>query len=63
MTNRVGIVDVAMTPGVETKDYFLDQVFRVSKEVLDKAGLKRDDVNTIISASSDVFHGGVSCAN
>jgi acetyl-CoA C-acetyltransferase len=63
MTNRVGIVDVAMTPGVETKDYFLDQVFRVSKEVLDKAGLQRDDVSTIISASSDVFHGGVSCAN
>ncbi len=63
MTNRVGIVDVAMTPGVETKDYFLDQVFRVTKEVLDKAGLKRDDVSTIISASSDVFHGGVSCAN
>ncbi|MBN2538825.1 MAG: thiolase family protein [Deltaproteobacteria bacterium] len=63
MTNRVGIVEVAMTPGVETKDYFLDQVFRVSKEVLDKAGLKRDDVSTIISASSDVFHGGVSCAN
>ena len=63
MTNRVGIVEVAMTPGVETKDYFLDQVFRVTKEVLDKAGLKRDDVSTIISASSDVFHGGVSCAN
>ncbi len=61
--NRVGIVDVAMTPGVETKDYFLDQVFRVSKEVLDKAGLRREDVSTIVSASSDVFHGGVSCAN
>ncbi|HPQ45142.1 MAG TPA: thiolase family protein [Syntrophales bacterium] len=63
MMNRVGIVDVAMTPGVETKDYFLDQVFRVSKEVLDKAGLRREDVSTIVSASSDVFHGGVSCAN
>jgi acetyl-CoA C-acetyltransferase len=63
MTNRVGIVEVAMTPGVETKDYFLDQVFRITKEVLDKAGVKRDDVGTVISASSDVFHGGVSCAS
>jgi acetyl-CoA C-acetyltransferase len=63
MTNRVGIVEVAMTPGAETKDYFLDQVFKISKEVLDKSGITRDDVGTVISASSDVFHGGMSCAN
>lgn len=63
MADRVGIVEVAMTPGAETKDYFLDQVFRTTKEVLDKAGLKRDDVGTVISASSDVFHSGMSCAN
>ncbi|MBW2637017.1 MAG: thiolase family protein [Deltaproteobacteria bacterium] len=63
MTNRVGIVEVAMTPGAETKDYFLDQVFKISKEVLDKSGISRDDVGTVISASSDVFHGGMSCAN
>ena len=63
MTNRVGIVEVAMTPGAETKDYFLDQVFKISKEVLDKSGVARDDVGTVISASSDVFHGGMSCAN
>ncbi|MBN2179202.1 MAG: thiolase family protein [Deltaproteobacteria bacterium] len=63
MTNRVGIVEVAMTSGAETKDYFLDQVFKISKEVLDKSGITRDDVGTVISASSDVFHGGMSCAN
>jgi acetyl-CoA C-acetyltransferase len=63
MTNRVGIVEVAMTPGAETKEYFLDQVFKISKEVLDKSGVSRDDVGTVISASSDVFHGGMSCAN
>jgi acetyl-CoA C-acetyltransferase len=63
MTNRVGIVEVAMTSGAETKDYFLDQVFKISKEVLDKSGVARDDVGTVISASSDVFHGGMSCAN
>jgi acetyl-CoA C-acetyltransferase len=63
MTNRVGIVEVAMTSGAETKEYFLDQVFKISKEVLDKSGVARDDVGTVISASSDVFHGGMSCAN
>jgi len=63
MAQRVGIVEVAMTPGAESKDNFLDQIFKVSKEVLDKAGITRDDVGTVISASSDVFHGGVSCAN
>ncbi len=63
MTNRVGIVEVAMTPGAETKDNFLDQVFKISKEVLDKSGVSRDDIGTVISASSDVFHGGMSCAN
>lgn len=63
MTSRVGIVDVAMTPGVETKENFLDQVFRTCQEVLDKAGVKREDVGTVISASSDVFHSGMSCAN
>jgi len=37
MATRVGIVDVAMTPGAESKDNFLDQVYKVTKEVLDKA--------------------------
>ncbi|MBN2284340.1 MAG: thiolase family protein [Deltaproteobacteria bacterium] len=63
MANRVGIVEVAMTPGTETRDNFLDQIFRVCKEVLDKAGVSRDELGTVISASSDVFHGGISCAN
>ncbi|MEA3223966.1 MAG: thiolase family protein [Thermodesulfobacteriota bacterium] len=63
MATRVGIVDIAMAPGAESKDNFLDQVYKVTKEVLDKAGIKRDDVGTVISAASDVFHGGMSCAN
>ena len=63
MAQRVGIVEVAMTPGAETKDNFLDQIFHVCKEVLDKAGVSRDAVGTVVSASSDVFHGGISCAN
>ncbi len=63
MSDKVAIVEVAQTPGSESGDNFLDQVYRVCREVLDKAGISRDEVGTVISASSDVFHGGVSCAN
>ncbi len=63
MSKRVGIVAVAQNAGAESKDNFYDQAYRVTKEVLDKAGLTRDDVETIVSASSDIYHGGISCAN
>jgi len=63
MSERVAIVEVAQTPGSESGDNFLDQVYRVCREVLDKTGVSRDEVGTVISASSDIFHGGVSCAN
>ncbi len=63
MPRKVAIVEVAQLPGKESGDAFLNQVFRVCREVLDKAGLKRNDVDTAVSAASDVFHGGVSCAN
>ncbi|MEW6262514.1 MAG: thiolase family protein [Thermodesulfobacteriota bacterium] len=63
MLRKVAIVDVAMTPGAESGDFYLDQVFRVCREVLDKAGVTRDELGTVVSAASDIFHGGVSCAN
>ena len=63
MLRNVAIVDVAQCPGVESGDFYLDQVFRICREVLDKAGLSRDDLGTVVSAASDIFHGGVSCAN
>jgi acetyl-CoA C-acetyltransferase len=63
MTKRVAIVAVAQNAGAESKDNFYDQAYRVTREVLDKAGLTRDEIGTIVSASSDVFHGGISCAN
>ncbi|MDY6850672.1 MAG: thiolase family protein [Thermodesulfobacteriota bacterium] len=63
MSKKVAIVQVAQLPGPESSDYFLDQIYRVCREVLDKAGLTRDELGTVVSASSDVFHGGVSCAN
>ncbi len=63
MTKKVAIVAVAQNAGAESKDNFYDQAYRVTKEVLDKAGLTRDEVGSVVSASSDVFHGGISCAN
>jgi len=63
MSDRVGIVEVAQIAGAESGDNFLDQVYRVCREVLDKAGITREEMGTVVSASSDVFHGGVSCAN
>jgi acetyl-CoA C-acetyltransferase len=63
MSKKVAIVEVAMSPGQESGDYYLDQVYRVCKEVMDKAGITRHDVGTMISTASDIFHGGVSCAN
>ena len=63
MTKRVAIVAVAQNAGAESKDNFYDQAYVVTKEVLDKAGLTREEIGTVVSASSDVFHGGISCAN
>ncbi len=63
MPKRVGIVEVAQLPCTESSENYLDQVYRVCREVLDKAGISRDDVGTVVSATSDLFHGGVSCAN
>jgi acetyl-CoA C-acetyltransferase len=63
MPRKVAIVEVAQLPGRASGDAYLDQVFRVCREVLDKAGLERKDVDTTISATSDIFHSGISCAN
>ncbi len=50
MTRRVGIVSVAQGAGVESKDNFYDQAYRITKEVLEKAGITRDDLGTIVTA-------------
>jgi acetyl-CoA C-acetyltransferase len=54
---------VAQNSGAESKDNFYDQAYRVAKEALDKAGLTREELGTVVTASSDIFHGGISCAN
>lgn len=63
MFKKVAIVEVAQISGGDSGDNFYDQAYRVTKEVLDKAGLKRDELETVVSAASDIFHGGISCAN
>ena len=63
MPGKVAIVEVVQTPGSPSSDNYLDQVYGVCRDVLDKAGISKDEVGTVVSASSDVFHGGVSCAN
>jgi len=63
MPMKVGIVSVAQISGDDSKDNFYDQAYWATREALDKAGLKRDELGTVVSTASDVFHGGISCAN
>ncbi len=60
---RVAITHVAQSSGLESSESLMDFTYKINKEILDKAGLKRTDVGCIISGSCDVFHGGISCAN
>lgn len=60
---KTAIVEVAQLSGGDSKDNFYDQAYRVTREILDKSGVSRDELGTIVSAASDVFHGGISCAN
>lgn len=63
MAKKVAIVSVAQSGGSESKDSFYDLAFRIVKEALDKAGLSRDQVGSVVTAASDIFHSGISCAN
>lgn len=63
MSNRVAIVSVSQNAGAESADNFYDQAYHVAREALEKSGLTRDELGTVVTASSDIFHGGISCAN
>jgi 3-oxoacyl-[acyl-carrier-protein] synthase III len=60
---RVAITHVAQSSGVESKESLMDFTYAVNKEILDKAGLKREEVGCIIAGAADIFHSGLSCAN
>jgi len=60
---RVAITHVAQSSGAESRESLMDFTYRVNREILDKAGLKREEVGCIIAGSADIFHSGLSCAN
>jgi len=60
---RVAITQIAQSSGVESNDSMMNLTYKVCKEALDKAGIKRKDVDCMIIASADIFHSGLSCAN
>ncbi len=60
---RVGIVEVAQSPGVETSLSLMEFTFKTVKELLDKVGMRREEVDTYVLAASDILHSGMACAN
>jgi len=63
MTNKVAIVAVAQIGHSDALNKNLREIsYEVTKDILEQVGLKRDELGTIISSSSD-FWQGVSCSN
>lgn len=60
---RVAITQIAQSSGVESNDSMMNLTYKVCKEALEKAGIKRKDVGCMMIASADIFHSGLSCAN
>jgi len=60
---KVAITHVAQSSGAESRESLMDFTYKVNKEILGKAGLKREEVGCIIAGSADIFHSGLSCAN
>lgn len=57
--DRVGIIGVAQTrfEGSKDKDCYSDLVYQVTKEALNDAGISRDEVDEIVTASQDFWDG------
>lgn len=63
MPGKVAVVSWAQTEYREAYDETIrEMVFRVAKEALDRAGLTREELGTVITASSDYWQ-GISCSN
>lgn len=63
MSRRVAIVGVAQTSHEESHpENIRDLVYGLSRRALDPLGLQREDVDTVVSASSDYWM-GISCSN
>ena len=57
MSKRVAIVEVAQLPGTESGDTFLHNLIKSAGRFWIRP-VCPEDMGTVISASSDVFHGG-----
>jgi len=63
MLQKVAIVDVAQTNHSERlEDNIREIVFELVKQLLDRLGIERSDIGSMISSSSDYFQ-GISCSN
>jgi acetyl-CoA C-acetyltransferase len=63
MSNRVAVVGVSQTHhGSFLQDNVRDMVYGLVRNVLDPLGLCREDIDTVVSASSDYWM-GISCSN
>lgn len=63
MANRVAIVAIAQIGHGDALDKNIrDMSYEVTKDVLNQVGMKREELGTIVSSSSDFFQ-GISCSN
>lgn len=63
MKQKVAIVDMVQTKhSEELEGNIREIIFEIVKQLLDRVGLKRSEVGTMVSSSSDYFQ-GVSCSN
>jgi len=63
MKQKVAIVDMVQTKhSEELEGNIREIVFEIVKQLLDRVGLERSEVGTMVSSSSDYFQ-GISCSN
>lgn len=63
MSSEVAVVGVAQTKhGWELPDTVRGMTYNVTKEILEKTGLGVDDIETIVSSTSDIWQ-GMGCSN
>lgn len=63
MDQKVAIVDAVQTQhGEKIEDNIQDMMFGIVKQLFDRVGIDRSDIDTMVSSSSDYWQ-GISCSN
>ncbi|MFH0958958.1 MAG: hypothetical protein V1897_09680, partial [Pseudomonadota bacterium] len=63
MTQRVAIVDFVQTKhGEALEENVRELIFGVVKKLLDRVGMERSEIGTMVSSSADYWQ-GISCSN